>query len=261
MLAWLLDKYFIKKPRLRRLVTKALWGDRDEMVNIMGTRLCANSVKENGYHRAQRLVATSSLWRDEAPVLLSLAALLRDGDTFVDAGANVGLYCTALARRTAGLLDVRFHAYEANPDTYRRLLESTRGLDIAAHNLALSDHSGELQFVEGAVSHVFTTRENASAYNFVGHITSVRCERLDRQLISESSIVLKIDVEGQEMEVLEGARALFDSRRVRVVYCDGFKSNKVRTFLLEYGFRLLDGRTMAEAGPDVFSLLATNPAP
>ena len=69
--------------------------------------------------------------------------------------------------------------------------------------------------------------------------------------------MLKIDVEGQELDVLRGAERLFSSGRVRAVYIDGCAAGRaVEEFLTRRGFSLFDGRTLEPTTGGVFSLLA-----
>jgi len=252
----LIDRYFIKQPRLRRLVSRMLEGDRDCEVEVLGTSLHINSIKEHGYLRASRLVRTSALLREEIPILLNLAALFSNGDTFVDVGANVGVYCLTFARYRRIYPRNIVYAFEANPDTYARLLPHARQFGVRAENVALSDHNGCLEFVPGAVSHVFTTVDNANEYSFHVAPTTVECRRLDNCEIEGNSLILKIDVEGQELKVLEGARDLFESNRIKAVYLDGYKDRDVETFLRDYSFTLREGKTLDRTDGDVFSLLA-----
>jgi len=252
----LLDRYFIKQPKLRRFITRLLEGDRTQDVSLLGASLRVHSVKEHGYLRASRMVQNSALLRDELPILIHLAALFSDGDTFVDIGANVGVYSLTLARLRRIFRRSHFYAFEANPDTFSRLTAHTEALGIQAFNVALSDHTGSLEFVPGAVSHVFTTVDNISSYSIAEARVTVPCRRLDEMEIAGNSLVLKIDVEGQEKEVLEGAVALFLSRRVKAVYVDGYKDKGVESFLTGHGFTLLDGKTLAPAAEGLFSLLA-----
>jgi hypothetical protein len=72
--------------------------------------------------------------------------------------------------------------------------------------------------------------------------------------------MLKIDVEGHELEVLEGSAGLFSAGRIAVVYCDGYDQGKVPAFLSQYGFSLLDVETLQVASNKVFGLLAIKPA-
>ena len=252
----LIDRYFIKQPKLRRLVTRLLEGDRELDVPLLGTSVRVHSIKEHGYLRASRLAAKSALLREELPILINLAALMSDGDTFVDIGANVGIYSLTLARMQRIRTKMRFYAFEANPDTFARLAVHAPGLGVCAHNVALSDHGGTLEFVAGAVSHVFTTVENASEYSIMDARVSVPCRRLDEMEIAGDSLVLKIDVEGQERKVLDGASGLFEAERIKAVYLDGYKDREIETWLRGYGFALLDGKTLEPTAGNVFSLLA-----
>ncbi|HWB59833.1 MAG TPA: FkbM family methyltransferase [Chthoniobacteraceae bacterium] len=255
-----LHRFFFTRPKLRRAVTRLLEGEREVEVSLLGAKLRVHSVKEHGYLRSSRLAKNSALFRDEAPVLLNLAALLADGDTFVDIGANVGIYSLTLARMRALLPKTKFYAFEANPDTFSRLAAHAREMGVVAHNIALSDHEGTLQFVAGAVSHVFTTVDNATSYSLAGETSAVPCKRLDQFDIAGDSLILKIDVEGQEKAVLDGASQFFVKKRVKAVYLDGCKEQAaVEDFLRGHGFAFLEGRTLAPTQGGVFSLLALRP--
>ena len=255
-----LEQHFIRKPKLRRFVTRLLYGNRDLDIEILGTRIRINTIKENGYFRAARLARTRGLLRDEVSVLLNLSCLFSNGDTFVDVGANVGIYCLTFARFRLFYADTRFYAFEANPDTYSRLAPNAKALGVVAYNLAISDFDGVLEFVGGAVSHVFTTVENRSSYSLPEAPIVIQCRRLDRMDLNGGSIILKIDVEGQELRVLNGAQRLFDAGRIKAVYLDGYARKKeVEAFLLNQGLSLREGRSLDATTGSVFSLLALRP--
>lgn len=259
MLNGFLNRWVIRQPRLRRFLTRLIEKDTTKFVEVLGTSIYANSIKEHGYVRAERLARRSSLLRDEVPVMLNVVALLADGDTFVDVGANVGAWCCTIVRFRSVYSQLTIWAFEANPDTFSRLVKSAEGHAINVANVAISNRSGELKFVEGAVSHVFTTIENASSATLSGQTpVSVTARRLDAFAISGDSLIIKLDVEGQELEVLQGAEGFFEARRVKAVYVDGFKNAGVPDFLRRYGFRILDGRTLQPVVGDayVYSLLA-----
>jgi len=95
-LAGLIDRYFIKKPRFRQFITSALESDRDLDVELAGSMIRINSRREYGCLRASRLIKHNATLRDEVPSLMNLFAVIRDGDTFVDIGANAGLYNTLI---------------------------------------------------------------------------------------------------------------------------------------------------------------------
>ena len=250
----IIDRLYIKNPRLRRWVTTLLEGKGEQQVELFGSKLTIDVVKEHGYLRASRLARRSSLFRDEIAVLMSLSAVLDDVDTFIDIGANVGLFSVMLSK-IRQVRPLECHAFEANPDTYARLQKNAAAHGVIAHNVALSNEDGEKRFVAGAVSHVFTTVEHQSAYSLPAETMTLPCRRLDGFSFRGHALALKIDVEGQEREVLQGAEALFD--RVRVVYVDGFSDHAIIDMLRARGFAFYDGRSLAPtASGKVFSLLA-----
>ena len=140
--------------------------------------------------------------------------------------------------------NIQFYAYEANPKTYQRLKQNCLSLPIKVKNIAISNDSNELTFVEGAVSHVFTNIENKSEYSFSDKKVTVPCTSLDKQSIKGDSIILKIDVEGQEMEVLQGAEMLFGNKRIKAVFIDGFSDKSLPSFIGNFGFELLNAKTL-----------------
>ena len=251
-----LDKNFIKRPRLRRFITRLLEGDKETEVYLLGSKIRINSTKEHGYLRAHRASRSSSLLRDEIPIMITLANLLEDGDTFLDIGANVGIYSVTLSK-LAAINDINFYAFEANEDTFSRLAANCAGRKICPMNLAISERNEVLEFVSGAVSHVFTRTKYQNSYSIQGELSTVNARRLDSLDLLGDSLILKIDVEGQELEVLLGAEKLFLENRIRAVYLDGCDDMEaVIDFLSSKNFSFLDGRTLGEANESTFSLLA-----
>ncbi len=255
-----LEIFFIKKPYLRRAITRLCYGERDVCVNLLGAELLINSAKENGLFRAWKMSRYSSLLRDELPVLITLAGLLRDGDFFIDVGANVGIYTLVFERLRAVYSRFDLCAFEAHPETFKRLEQSCRKRGIACYNVALSDKEGELDFYEGAVSHVFITVDNASAYSIRDRVITVPSRRLDSYELNSNSLVIKIDVEGQEMAVLRGFSKFLEDGRVRIVYLDGYRNEEIVDYLKGYGFHFYNGRTLEPSDGRIFQLLAIKTA-
>lgn len=250
------DRWIVKQPRVRKFLTKLLDGDKDTRIRLLEIDLQINTIKENGYLRASRLVNSSSLLRDEVPVLINLAALLESGDTFVDVGANVGVYARTVSRLATLLPDVKIYAFEASPDTFSRLAVGIPS-NVRAQQLAISAENGTLDFVSGAVSHVFTTVEKANQYSLHERPQQITAMRLDECEIQGDSMVIKVDVEGQEYAVLLGAKNYFDHGRVKAVYLDGYGDKpQIEGFLAGYGFSFLDGRSLLPANAGTYSLLA-----
>jgi len=256
-LMWFVDKFYNKSPRIRRLISRLLFGDQDILIKLFDTDLIINTMQESGYLRAFRMCEKSSLLRDEVSVFISISMILDEGDSFVDVGANVGIFSSIFSRYKHLFHNFNIYAFEANPKTYRRLYENSIKHEFQTFNVGISDKQCELEFVEGAVSHVFTTVENASAYNITNEIIKVPCHRLDEFNFLGDSIIIKIDVEGQELQVLEGAAQLFINKRVKAVYLDGFAhQEEIISFLQKYKFSFFDGRNLTRNCGKVFSLLA-----
>jgi FkbM family methyltransferase len=250
-----IDRLILKNPGLRQRLTLWLEGNHDRDVTICGFKLRINTLREHGYLLASRLQHYNSLLRDEMPVLLSLSHLLARVDTFVDVGANVGVFSSALAKFRS-VHTFRHYAFEANPDTFIRLHETVRGLNVDARQLAISDNDGELEFVAGAVSHVFTTVQNRSEYSLQTPTVKVAARRLDSLNLDGRQMLLKIDVEGHELAVLRGAEGLFQADRIFGVYLDGYGDPAIPEFLSARGFAFYDGRTLQPSPVPGYSLLA-----
>ena len=125
--------------------------------------------------------------------------VLRPGDLFLDVGANVGSY-TVLASGVCGATTI---AFEPDPDTVgflqRNIAVNGLGAVVTVHQLALSDHDGEVAFTVGRD----TTNHIAGPDD--GSVRQVRSARLDDIPDASKAVFMKLDVEGFEEGVLAGA--------------------------------------------------------
>jgi len=256
------DRYFIKQPKLRRMATRAIYGNSDRWIKLFGAGLTINSELENGYLRAFRSSRYVSVFRDEAAVMVNLANLISDDCTFLDIGANIGIFSAVMSRFARVRRNVRVIAFEVDPNTFSRLALNARDHGFEAHNIGLGDEERAITFVRGAVSHVTTPLESQNAYSIPNEIFTAKCAPLASFEIPGRDIVIKIDVEGFEYEVLVGARRYFEDRRVKAVYFDGVaKIDETQSFLSQFGFELFDGHTLDPFLPGGFALLALRRAP
>ena len=253
----LIYRLFLSRPRFRLWLSKLVAGNRDLEVRVIGDSFRVNSVAEFGFVRAARLVESSALLRDELPVLLNLATLIRDGDVFIDVGANIGFYSKLLSRLGTFHPGLRIVAFEPHPGTFQRLKENLRTTRAQVHCIALSEATKRLQFFEGGGSAVFGAEK--SAFSLQNRAVWIEAKRLDEIPLPDGMIVLKIDVEGHESEVLRGAAGLFERRRIAVVFIDGFGEAPVPRFLADLGFILFDASTLQPFGEGHRQLLAVQP--
>ena len=133
-----------------------------------------------------------------------LRATLRPGGVVVDAGANNGLF-SLIAASLVGPSG-RVHAFEPHPAAYERLKANVRAngfSQVSAYPLALSNRTGRA-FLAGALDDGMSSLKATGGTRF-----EVPLETLDRAIGPIPVDLVKIDVEGSELEVLEGMTALF----------------------------------------------------
>jgi FkbM family methyltransferase len=145
------------------------------------------------------------------PDMAFLLHFLRAGDIFCDIGANVGSY-TVLA---SGVCGARTLAFEPDPEAaaaLRRNVELNELVDfVTAHEIGLGAYEGEASFTVGLDT------ENRVTKDGYGQIRKIQVSTLDRIINHEAPILLKIDVEGFNCEVVEGARRVLASKDLKAV--------------------------------------------
>jgi FkbM family methyltransferase len=151
-----------------------------------------------------------------------MRAGVRKGDTVFDIGANIGWF-TLLAATRCGVTG-HVHAFEPHPVISRYLRRSVvdSHLDpiVTVHELALDEADGqatlgaEVNTANPGHNHFLADSEQNAA-GFERHLVARR--RLDDLLPEAVPQFIKMDVEGAEMRVLRGARALLKRARPRIL--------------------------------------------
>lgn len=158
----------------------------------------------------------------ELSTQLFVREFVRPGDTFIDAGANIGMI-TLLAARCAGPAG-RVYSFEPNPVAFRRLRDvvTANGLEqVIVHELGLGDRPGEL---------VLNVLLNHTGMGTLGEIPDRDKDKVtDRYTVKvvrgddvlspppPGPAMIKIDVEGFECHVLRGLRDTIERLKPAVV--------------------------------------------
>jgi FkbM family methyltransferase len=171
-----------------------------------------------------------------------LLHLLRPTDLFVDIGANIGSY-TILATAEIGATTI---SIEPVPATFKRLTANIDLNRINKHtqplNIALGKEQGVLRFTKSfdTVNHVATEQETDTI--------DVPVDTLDNILQQNNPILLKIDVEGFETEVLNGAAGALANESLKAIIIElngsgnryGYNEELIHTKLTGHGFQPFD---------------------
>lgn len=172
-----------------------------------------------------------------------LLHFLRPEDLFIDIGANIGSY-SILA---SGVTKASSISIEPIPQTFVALEKniSINGLleKITALNIGLGSKKGTLLFTEcyDTINHVVLNKDQQQD----GKLIKVPVDSLDEIIIGKQvPVLLKIDVEGFEQEVINGANELFSNTVLKAIIIElngsggryGYDESKIHEQLLEYGF-------------------------
>ena len=160
---------------------------------------------------------------DRWPPWRAAASVLRHGDTVIDVGANIGFVTRILSEMVGpqGLVV----AIEPVPDTYRLLVHNLKWLGIRNAVTLCRAVAAERKTVEmliplreGGHMDIYLSRVIRNGEHAVkGRRVKVPAEPLD-DIVAQVGIgrpisLIKIDVEGSEVDVIRGARRLLERHR------------------------------------------------
>jgi FkbM family methyltransferase len=177
----------------------------------------------------------------EFPDMGFLLHFLRAEDLFVDIGANVGSY-TILACSAIGARGV---AFEPVPSTYKRLVENMRLNHLDEKVKCINKGVGAQQGSTAFTSDSDTTNHAIASGEQCDNKVTVEVTSLDTALQGEAPSLVKIDVEGYETPVIEGAQEILKNRTLNAVIMElngsgaryGFDESRILDMMLSNGFR------------------------
>jgi FkbM family methyltransferase len=173
-----------------------------------------------------------------------LLRFLRAEDSFLDIGANVGIYTLLAASKVSR---GSIHSFEALPQNYQRLQENLKlnGFEqVQTYQIAISDRPGQAQL----------NLAEGDSKPFIGHETrenqiTVPTDTLDHLLASkvDHNLTLgKIDIEGAELLAFKGATELLQQQLPKVWILEitdgvrhfGYGKEELVDFLAGFGYGL-----------------------
>ena len=170
--------------------------------------------------------------------------------TYVDVGAYVG----DVFLKLAGSRQIKVreaHLYEPNPTSYQALtskLESCRLPTLHAYHLAVGARPEILHFnAAQSMTRVVEPEQGSPQISNTFTAHSVSLDEQARLFTDQKINLLKIDVEGRELDVLMGATALLQAQRIDMLYIEvGFNGQgtqqtyfaDIDRFLQDKGYRV-----------------------
>ena len=196
------------RPTLRKPVFQPLWK------NVHKLALWGMNIGPAG-----QLADSSESW-----VLEYCSRRLATAEKFIlfDGGANVGHY-TQDAMRIVGLR-LEAYCFEPSPRTFAELKRNLSGANnVTLMPFGLSDESCERQLFShvGGGAEASLVRRDMSHWGIQQDVVdTVQLRRLDDVCAAEglSHIdLLKLDIEGHELNALRGAQSMIRNRRIRFI--------------------------------------------
>jgi FkbM family methyltransferase len=177
---------------------------------------------------------------------------LRDNETFLDVGANVGNYTLSVANDYKDK-KVNIIAIEAHPETFNALctnISCNNFKNVLTINKAVSDHKGIVTMYDQIdldnrnlrhfrLSSIFE-RVVRTNVNLQGTSSSeIECDTLDNIIAGHKADLMKMDIEGSEVLALAGANhTLKRLRKVIIEIHDEYNLQQIKNILADYDFKL-----------------------
>jgi FkbM family methyltransferase len=193
----------------------------------------------------------------EQSVIKDHVATLPKGAVLFDVGAFKGQYTRLLEKYAPQ--QSRIYCFEPNISVFPELQENLRDLEnCVPMDIALSDHVGEREFFVRADREIsghssFHGNTLSGVHHIAGKRRTVTVTTLD-QFCADHDITridfLKLDVEGHELQVLQGARQLLDTSSIHAIQFEFTQLNPfVRLFFLDFWDLLSDKYTISRLLP------------
>ncbi len=184
----------------------------------------------------------------EIPVVEALFRLIDPGDLVLDAGANIG-YMTAVAI-SAGAAKVI--SFEPHPFVYARLARNVERWNREPHLAGRVDARREAISKEKGSLPLFVPNTAFARNNGLATLEESKWHTYDKVQVATTTLdsviaetghfvgVIKIDIEGHELQALEGARGSLASKKIRDIIYESFGAvdSDASKLLAQFGYSI-----------------------
>ena len=143
-----------------------------------------------------------------------ITRICQSNKTFIDIGAHIGSILSEVLYIDPSIKIIAIEPIPAKVDSLKRRFPS-----IELHNCALGDFSGEVPFFVNIRESGYSSLSQIASSQ-VGEIVeiTVPLKKLDDLVSSNDVDVIKIDVEGAELNVLRGGIAMLQKNRPTIMF-------------------------------------------
>jgi len=170
--------------------------------------------------------------------MMFLLHSLSENDWFLDIGSNVGTWVVL----ASGVMECKSIAIEPVKETYHKLIKNINLNNIQSkvhtNNIALGAVESEVNISRsrGALNRILDSKQS--------DIELVHQKTLDDITIEKSPAIIKIDVEGYEMQILKGGKRTLSNPELQSIIIElkgnalkyGSSDEEIHHILTEYGF-------------------------
>jgi FkbM family methyltransferase len=166
--------------------------------------------------------ALKARWRDQKAELAIIRAHIRPGDTVCDIGAHKGSYLFWLSRWVRHGRVVAFEPQPSLADYLRKIIARMHVTNVTLEQKGVSSFTGQQTFFIPAPNSPGASLVQSVGSSETGQKLTIDVVALDDYFVAGEKIsLIKIDAEGAELAIFQGAaRILKDSRPVLVFECE-----------------------------------------
>jgi len=152
------------------------------------------------------------------PELLLLPFLIKKSSAFIDIGSNKGLFLFSALR----FLDPsQIFGFEPNPLLFKKIKNVFKKISI--FNCALSDKNGEAVLTipftkdqpDDSLGNIDNSEISENAFNFKVNLRTL--DDCEKNLSGKTIGLIKIDVEGHELDVIKGAEKMIQKYQPNLI--------------------------------------------